>query len=349
MANITQLTQFANVLTVYVDDLTGIDISVQVQFAGLTLTPLATLLNGTTQTVASISGSTPGSFTVNPFVAANFPLGSASDAETGTATPIIVPVCPPTIPLMAPPFLGGWSTLDLIEQADRRTERRGSKVLDLNSEFISALQNFCMERRWYWRRRWATMYLTPGVWQYDISQPAVNCGPAMDDFQQFCKHGVRYYQTSSNWGEITPVFERDLQSAGIYSNTYAPNPAPPQQYFMNPHLVLNILPVPDKQYPITLDYWAVPNLSPTTLPDLIPLVPAYLKNVLLKRLEAQIFRYTIGEGAAKYQAAMGEYNALVDKYAGMDGWVPGEHIDWSADDDYESNFANAQNAVQSTR
>jgi hypothetical protein len=347
MANITAITQASNVLTVHVDSISGLFASEKVKFSGLTLTPLASLLNGTTQLIASVGGTPPGIaliFTVNPFVAADFPTGSTSDAETGT----IVNVCPTTLPLMTPPALGGFTVADLIELADRRTERRGSKTQDLNSEFAMALQYFCMEKRWYWRRKFATMLLTAGVWQYDLSVPAVSCGPEMGDFQQFVKHGVRYYQTSSNWGEITPVFERDLQSAAIYANTYAPKPAAPSQYFVNPFLVLNLVPVPDKNYPITFDYWACPVLNSLSLPTLIPLIPAFMQHVLLKRLEAQIFRYTIGEGAAKYQASMGEYNALVAQYAGMDGMVPGEHMDWSADDDYDSGFANAQNAVQST-
>jgi hypothetical protein len=258
------------------------------------------------------------------------------------------------MPLLTPPALGGFTTASLIELADRRTERRGSKTLDLNSEFTMALQHLCMERRWYWRRKWATMALVAGTWQYDLS--ATSPGPDAGDFQQFSKHGVRIYSNASNpqqWGEITPLFERDQQSAAIYSNLYAPRPGMPGQYFVNPFLVLNLVPLPDQNYPITLDYWASPFLGSGTVPEptlpaAIPLVPAFMHSVLLKRLEAQIFRYTLGEGAAKYQAAMGEYNALVATYAGMDGMVPGEHIDWSADDDYESSFANAQNSVQST-
>lgn len=251
-------------------------------------------------------------------------------------------------PIMTPPRLGGWTASNLIELADRRTERRGSKTLDLNGEFVMALQHLCMEKRWYWRRKFAVMQLQAGVWQYDLSQASP--GPNAGDIQQFVKHGVKYYPnppSDNQWGELTPLFERDAQANAIYQNAYAPRPQPPRQYFMNPHLVLNITPLPDRVYPMTLDYWACPIIV-DSLGESIPLVPAFMHHVLLKRLEAQIFRYTIGEGAAKYQAAMGEYNSLVALYSGMDGFAPGEHIDWSADDDYESTFANAQNSVQST-
>ena len=152
------------------------------------------------------------------------------------------------------------------------------------------------------------------------------------------------------YGEITPMFERDRQTAAIYTNSYNPSPAPPCNYFLMPgaFLILCLSPVPNNSWPITIDYWSVPQLV-DSLQEQIPLVPAFMHHVLLKRLEAQIFRYTLGEGAAKYQAAMGEYAALVAKYSAMDGMAPGEHIDYMTEDDYGDTFDNAAPAVQSTK
>jgi hypothetical protein len=177
--------------------------------------------------------------------------------------------------------------------------------------------------------------------------------PNARDLHQFVKHGVKYFPnggTPPQWAEITPMFERENQTSAIYTNLNAPVPGSPSQYFFMPgaFLLLCLSPVPDQNYPIMIDYWACPNLPPDSTGEQIPLVPAFLHHVLLKRLEAQIFRYTIGEGATKYQAAMAEYNMLVARYQGMDGMVPGEQIDYSDDDDYETRFLNAQNAVQST-
>src|SRR5262252_6926947 len=71
--------------------------------------------------------------------------------------------------LLIPPALGGWTRSQLIELADRRTERRGSKTLDLDSEFFMALQHFLMETRWSWRRKTSVFNLQTGVWQYDLT------------------------------------------------------------------------------------------------------------------------------------------------------------------------------------
>lgn len=250
-------------------------------------------------------------------------------------------------PLLTP-RLGGWTRTMLIELADRRTERRGSKTLDLNSEFIMALQHFIMETRWMWRRKFTQLMMQAGVWQYDLTDPN---GADANDYQQFTKHGVKYYPNPNNvtqWSELTPMFERGLQTTAMYTNLNFPQPAPPIQYFTNNFLTLCITPVPDQSYPMTLDYWACPNVSIDSMDESIPMVPAFLHHVLLKRLEAQIFRYTIGEGATKYQACMAEYKMLCDRYQGMDGMVPGEHQDYSSDDDYESTMRNSDNAVQST-
>lgn len=207
------------------------------------------------------------------------------------------------------------------------------------------------------------MGMTPGTnrgtFQYQgLNGTMVNANilhaPNALDLQQFVKHGVRYYPTPGNprhWGEITPLFERDLQMAVIYENTYFPAPRPPMQYFMMPgaFLTLCLTPVPDRSYPCTIDYWAYPNYFWDSVPEQLPMMPAFLHSLLLKRLEAQIFRYTIGEGAAKYQASMQEYQEMLATFQGMDGMVPGEQEDYSSDDDYESNWANNLWAVQSTR
>jgi hypothetical protein len=235
--------------------------------------------------------------------------------------------------------------------ADRRTERRGSKTLDLQSEFLMALQEFCMEYRWPWRRTTTQLMTSAGNWEYDLTDPANANAP---DLQQFMQHGVKIYPNSAQpnqYSEVTPLFERDLQDAAIFANTNYPtsNSGPPAQYFMMPgdFMTIAFTPVPDQSYAVQLGYWAVPNITDDSLPEAIPLVPSFLHHVLLKKLEGQIFRYTIGEGAEKYQAAMREYTALVTKYQGSMGIVPGEHIDWSADDSTE--WGNGGSAVQSTR
>jgi len=203
-----------------------------------------------------------------------------------------------------------------------------------------------MECRWPWRRKNAILQLQGGVWQYDLSNNSV-------DLHQFVKHGVHYYPNASqptNWAEITPMFERDLQTAAIYANQFVGSVGPPQKYFMMPgqFLVLALDRLPDQNYNATIDYWSVPNVAIDSMPTSVPLVPGFLHHVVIKKMEAQILRFCLGEGSGRYQAAMTEYSALVNKYQGNMGFVPGEQFDYSADDDYERTWSTGYNAIQST-
>jgi hypothetical protein len=83
MATISAVTCSSEVVTVFVNSVAGISPGTRVSFAGLTLTPLDTYLNGNTFTVVGVSG---GSFTIDVPGAPNFPSGSGSDTETGTVT-----------------------------------------------------------------------------------------------------------------------------------------------------------------------------------------------------------------------------------------------------------------------
>ncbi len=244
---------------------------------------------------------------------------------------------------------GGWTAQQLIELADRRTERRGSKVLDLRAEFLLALQEFCLEARWPWRRKTTEFTTTAGSWQYDLSDPN-NANAA--DLHQFVQHGVKIYNNPGNptaYVELPPLFERDQQDSAIFSNSNNPPLVTglPQRYFMMPgdFLTLVVTPVPDQTYPIQVAYWAVPAPTSDSLPEVIPLVPGFLHHVLLKKLEASIFRFTLGEGNAKYMAVSAEYQKLIDKYQLTSGFVPGERTDWTGAEDY----SNDGTSIQSTR
>jgi hypothetical protein len=319
------------------------------------------------------------------------------------------------------PPMGGWTRRQLIEIADRRTERRGSKVLDLDQEFILALQEFCMDARWPWRRKSTWLQTFAGLGKYDLTQaglylpanapaqatlniqngaraggvtiltfadatslpaapgtiyilsatdptfngalvltardgttatgnqagadasfggtvgsdlasalpfPAIQ-GAGINDLQQFAERGVKLYTTPgdiSKWCELEPLFDRDEQDAALD----AVQQGRPGYYFMEPGAFLSFVltPIPDATYRVRIAYWAIPNIAPDAAPEAIPLVPAFLQHVLLARLEARIFRFTLGEGAAKYQASMGEYNALVAKYKTWEDFTPGQVKEW---------------------
>src|ERR1017187_934674 len=82
-----------------------------------------------------------------------------------------------------------FSRAQLLSLAALRTESRAS-TLDQNSEFYIALQEICLERRWWWRRKVNIFNLVVGQGQYDLTDTSgFNAG----DLQQVAKNGFKLF------------------------------------------------------------------------------------------------------------------------------------------------------------
>jgi hypothetical protein len=203
---------------------------------------------------------------------------------------------------VSPSGARGYSVDQIIEMANKRTERRGAKVLDLAQELLIASIELCQERRWHWRKRSVKFPTVSQTSTYDLS--AQN-GMAGLTCERVCKEGPRAYRagTSGDYQCLTPIFETDIQeTARDTTETGFPG-----QYFFDGQDQLRLFKTPDNIYNVRVPMWVLPDLTP--LDTTIRLVPAYLHHLLLKSLIAKIFQFTLGEGSVKYQAAIGEYNA----------------------------------------
>lgn len=211
--------------------------------------------------------------------------------------------------------IGGFSRTQCIEIAQKRTERRGAS-LDLEGEFILALQELCLETRWWWRRKTATRTLISGTARYDLTDPA---GFNAADFHQAARKAVRIYNPSggspngqTNWQSRTVEPEFDpLEQDKILAlqSTFAA--APPCKYFVQwPYLYFDV--PPDQNYLASVGYWAIPNFTDDSEDETIPLVPNYAHGLAIKRLEMHIEHFSIGEnGPTKYEAVVKEYQDMV--------------------------------------
>lgn len=247
--------------------------------------------------------------------------------------------------------IGGFSWEQVKQIASRRTEKRADS-LDLDAELYVAIQDFCLESRWWWRRKVAQLTLTAGTAQYDLTQ--VN-GFNAADFQQFAKNGVKLFYPGSPpvepppnpwqnnpWVGPEPVFDADEQDMIIALQASNP-PNTPCRYFMKPGggSVLWFDPIPDNAYPATLAYWACPNYSADDPPQVIPLLPQWAQPALIKKLECQMLAFLGEEFASKYEMATEEYGRHIEKLKlyrqFADGYVQ------------EFRSHSPQDAVQSTR
>jgi hypothetical protein len=204
--------------------------------------------------------------------------------------------------LVSPSGARGYSPDEIIEMANKRTDRRGAKILDLAQELLIASIELCQERRWHWRKRSIKFPTVAQTAVYDLS--AQN-GMGGLTCERVCKEGPRVYRSGSttDYAGLTAIFETDIQD-GARDSTETGFPG---QYFFDGQDQFRLFKTPDNIYNVRVPMWVLPDLTP--LDTGIRLVPAYLHHLLLKALEARIFRWTLGEGSIKYQAAVGEYNA----------------------------------------
>ncbi len=225
------------------------------------------------------------------------------------------------------PGVGGFSWDQVIQLANRRTEQRGES-LDLDGELYIALQELCLEKRWWWRRRVNLFTIQAGVPQYDLTATTTGAINA-PDMQQVAKNGFKIFtsgaQPSQNlpgcWPHCytcpEPVFDVDKQDEILALQSQFPQNVP-CRFFILPGTtnMLVVDPIPNLTCPAAFGYWAVPNYQDDDDDLSIPLLPAWMQPVLIKKLEAQIERFSQSdEGPQKYEMVMEEYGRLLEKAA----------------------------------
>jgi hypothetical protein len=213
-----------------------------------------------------------------------------------------------------PPVGGGFSWDQVIQFANRRTEQRGTS-LDLDGELFTAIQEVCLEQRWWWRRRISLFNLVAGQALYDLTATSAGAINA-PDLQQIAKNGFKIYTPGTScYGCPDPVFDVDQQDNILATQSLYP-PAMPCRFFIlaGQTSTLIVDPVPDQNYSCALGYWAIPNYTDDDQDLSIPLLPVWMQPVLIKKLEAQIERYSQSEeGPQKYEMVMSEYQRLLEK------------------------------------
>jgi len=224
---------------------------------------------------------------------------------------------------------GGFSKQQMIQVANLRTEKR-AQTLDQDSEFYTALQEVCLERRWWWRRRIGTFTMVAGTSRYVLSQIQDQAGQALSDVQQIAKNGFKIYYPGqvqqgtvsipSPWNNVPyscpePVFDPNVQDEVLALQTQYPA-ATPARFFIIPGVEATMIvdPIPDAPYPCSLAYWAVPNYTSDSQDETVPLLPNWMQPALIKKLEMHFQAFKLNQGdTTKYEAAGEEYEKLIEK------------------------------------
>ncbi len=208
----------------------------------------------------------------------------------------------------------GISPETIIDVATRRAKVRGNTDLDLTNELLIVIQDLCGLAKWEWRKRVADVPLASNTQIYDLSD-ATAVAPGFDMSNLETIETVQLIDENLDVSTLVKVVDHHEQGQ-VLVNT---EQGKPKKYFAHPNHIysLVIYPRADNVYStanLKIVYWAIPPgpLDPNgTLSAVVPVVPAYLHRSLIKGLEAQILRYTLGEANASYIAAQTEYTAQV--------------------------------------
>lgn len=196
---------------------------------------------------------------------------------------------------------------DIVALATARTEQRGAKVLDLYSELLIVLEEFCKARPWPWRKKLYTFNTQANTPMYALPTQKQTDGSLCDVDEIENVQIVRAADDSDLLDEVVSEIDQARRQTQDSSDQ-------PDSYFrkLGDYTNLILSPIPDQVYPIVLVYWAIP-VDAVQAADPVPLVPAQLHGVLVKGLEAFILRYTLGEESSKYTNAKAEYEAQITR------------------------------------
>lgn len=227
----------------------------------------------------------------------------------------------------------------LMEIVKRRTKNVG-KDLDLNAEFLLSLQEFCGERKWFWRRKVIKFDTVAGTPTYDLSEIIDVWGAAIENYIK-----VKIVDPSSGkLCTLTAVHGLDSQQNAMEDTTQAK----PQHYFpdldtSSSSQVIRVTAVPDGIYPTRVSFWAVPVMVPAKQPNQIPLVPGHLHWLAALAFEKNILRACLGDEASEYMAASNAYAVGLSRSSIIEEFAEEEH-----GDNPQGNWGSDQDGIRST-
>ena len=144
----------------------------------------------------------------------------------------------------------------VIALATARTEQRGAKVLDLYSELLVVVQDFCAAKAWPWRKKlyaFPTVAETPG---YALPVQSSGTSGSLCDVDEIENVQIVTGADDANLlDEIVSEIDQARRQTADSSDT-------PDSYFRQLGNYTNLIlsPTPDAIYPMVLVYWSRPSI-----------------------------------------------------------------------------------------
>lgn len=226
---------------------------------------------------------------------------------------------------------------EIIELANQLSERKGEKVLNLQSLFRFVVQDIAKRNRFWWRRGLITFTLSSGTVLYDLTQITTIPANALNEIavEEITKFSVLTASSPQQFNELTPIFDPQAL-VEMVANTTATQPTRYTAEALD-YKTLRVDP-PDNNYTAYLVFWAMPNPATESPTDSVPLIPPWGHNAIVSGLCAKIFKFAYGSKNEKTIDAVAEYEQAILDLAMRPKFDP----------NYRLQLASGEDAVRST-
>lgn len=224
---------------------------------------------------------------------------------------------------------------EIIELSNQLTERKGEKVLNLQSLYRFVVQDIAKRQRFWWRRIAVNWTLTPGTKTYDLTSAALFPSLAEIAIEEITKITVIQTANPLQTVELVPVFdpetliEMQLNTSNVVPGRYTMQSADWKMLLLDP---------PDLAYTTYLVGWGMPNPATDSATDAVPLIPPYGHNTIVAGMNAKIFKFAYGSKNEKTLDAVAEYEQGLQDLMAKKQFDP----------NYRSQLSLAEDAVRST-
>lgn len=236
---------------------------------------------------------------------------------------------------------------EIIELANQLTERKGERVLNLQTLYAFVLQDICKRERFWWRRVEFSFTLSIGTPTYDLTKITTTPSGALTNIalDEITKFTLILAPNPLQVAELTAVFDPEALIEMV-NNTSVVNPVtgngnciPGGRYTFdaNDYKTLRIDP-PDAAYTAYIVGWGMPNPATDSASDVVPLIPPWGHNTIVEGMSARIFRFAYGSRNEKTTDAIAAYEQGIQDLAQRRKFDP----------NYRSQLSLAESAVRST-
>lgn len=209
-----------------------------------------------------------------------------------------------------------WTVTQLVEAVSKRTERRADTKIDLRMEFFLGLDEFVIEKHYWWGKKRFNFTTQIGVNTYDISSRQFG---SVSDLGQLDELILLNADGTTKALDLTPIIDPVGQLQAIQNGV----PNTPAAYFLDTNAPLSTLRL---QAPASVaqiimgTYWAVPQISDTSV-ETIPLVPGYLHWGMVYMLERRVYEFLYGQDDPRFEVSNARYNEFVTKADKIPDWT----------------------------